>query len=245
MLSEQQRYDVYQKYSPYFIDYCFEYKPFKMSDNKLRTNALVSHTHRLIAVSRNPMTIKSLLDYDNHVITTFYAANNETYDLDVDPRSCWVWSRSSNDSKWAQNYNISSEEELYKYLLIGQKAVLLDNILFNIELYRSTQNKQILDQDVIYVSKYLEAKEILKENIESDDLLDFPFTSGYAKIKNISLQESAKLIILQHNIQSGMLSESENLRLEFTEIVRKEQDITKLKNIFIDFEKVSGKYGSL
>jgi hypothetical protein len=56
---------------------------------------------------------------------------------------------------------------------------------------------------------------------------------------NISLQEAASQIKFQHENEIAILSETENSRIYYTNIVRKEKDITKLKSIFKSFIKES------
>ena len=126
----------------------------------------------------------------------------------------------------------------------NQKAAAFDIIFDKLELFRKLITENIEGQDLIYMSKYLEAKEIIDKNIMEDPTSKYVFTSAYGKIKNISLQESAKLIIMQHEIRSGFLSENETLRLKYKDLICKETDIANLKKIVNNFVVENSKYGS-
>ena len=64
----------------------------------------------------------------------------------------------------------------------------------------------------------------------------YPFIKGYSQLKNLSIEEAAKEVLLNYEIESGFLAESENLRMKYTDIVRKEKDIKNLKTILKNFE---------
>jgi hypothetical protein len=72
--------------------------------------------------------------------------------------------------------------------------------------------------------------------------MEYPFVTGYAKTKDISLTQSAKEIVLQYQIQSGFLSETESIRIKYTNIIRKEQDIKRLITILEDFQTESYRF---
>ena len=97
----------------------------------------------------------------------------------------------------------------------------------------------------IYFSKYIEAKYIIENNIEADPLLQYPFTTGYAELHDLTLQESAKRIMFQHDTMASRLAETENFRLKYSYIVRDNNDITQLKSILNAFMTESTQYSSL
>ena len=135
----------------------------------------------------------------------------------------------NNKTLWEENLKFYSTDELYELMLANQKVACLDALHDKIEYSRARTIKSFLAQDFIYHSKYIEAKEILEKNIEEDTLWEFPFTTSYAKLKNISLQESAKLIKLQYEFQAYEFAESENLRLKYKKLIIEETDIKNLK----------------
>ena len=94
-----------------------------------------------------------------------------------------------------------------------------------IDYYRNRYTRVLSGQDTIYILKYLEAKEIISKNITEDQFMEYPFIKGYSQLKNLSIEEAAKEVLLNYEIESGFLAESENLRMKYTDIVRKEKDI--------------------
>lgn len=245
MLSEKQLHNYFNSLKPHFSQYIFNRKPIKMSDNNLKANILSLNNHRLLGVSYYPMSVKALVDYDTILMNTFYNTSQKDYNHTIDPWTPWFWTRRNSMGEWSMDANIDSEEFLYKLILISQKIIVLDNIHFIMEMYRKPMENGLSCQDSIYTSKYLESKHIIQNKVESDPLWEYPFTSGYAKVSDISLQEAAKRIILQYDMWAGTLSENESLRVEYTNLIRKEKDITRLKKIFNDYETVTCKYGSL
>lgn len=245
MLSEKQLHNYFDSLKPHFNTYIFDRGPIKMSDNNLRANILCLHTNRLLAVSHYRMSVKALIDYDSFVMSTFYNRFQKDYDIVIDPWTPWSWTRRNDAGEWINDLNIDSEADLYKLILISQKVIVLDNIHFSIEQYRRQFDGGLLGQETVYINKYLESKKILEDGIKEDPLMVYPFTSMYARNSEISLQEAARTIMLQHEIQSGMLAENEAIRVKFTNLIRKEKDISKLKNIYRDYETVTSKYGSL
>ena len=123
--------------------------------------------------------------------------------------------------------------------------MILDDIHHRIDSNRGAFTRSLTDQDYVHISKYLEAKEILENNITEDINLKYPYTTGYANVMSMTLQESAKAIKLQHEMLSGYLSESENLRLKYKKIILEENDLSKLKLIYENFATESDRYGNL
>jgi hypothetical protein len=130
-------------------------------------------------------------------------------------------------------------------MLTNQKVVLLDKIYGIINHDRVNKKEGLTNQNYIYFSKYLEAKEILEKNIQSDDTLEYPYTTGYANVKGCDLQTSAKQIVLQYNLTSGFLAESENIRIKYQDLIINESDISKLKPLLEQFNIEYSSYGKL
>ena len=217
----------------------------KMSDNWLKTNLLMNEDDRLIGISKIPMTVKSLCDFRHYATYTFFMIKQDNYDILVEKNKSWKFSQDLNNNVWNTSTPINSIEELKNYVLLNQKINLLDRIHTIIEQHRSEWSKLFEAQSTIYISKYLEAKEILEKDITEDVLMEYPYVSGYANTKDISLTQAAKEVVLQYQIQSGFLSESENIRIKYTNIVRKETDITNLIPILKDFQTQSYMFGFL
>lgn len=242
MLSENEIEDYYNSVKPYFMTQN-EYKV-SMDDNWHHTNLLMNNEGRIMGISKIPMTVRSLCGIKYYTSYSFYLMNQEKYGW-IEKNKCWKFSKDTNNRKWSTNLPIKSIESLKEYILMNQKVSLLDRIHDIIDFQRSEHCKVLLGQELIYTAKYLESKCILDNNLEKDELLEFPFVSGYATSKDISLQQAAKEIQLQYQIQKGFLSESENIRIRYTNLIRKENDIKNFQSIFQDFHDESYKYSGL
>jgi hypothetical protein len=242
MLSEIEIDDYYVSVKPYFITQN-EYKV-SMEENWHHTNVLMNNENRIMGIAKLSMTIRSLCGTKYYPLFSFYLSKQEKYEW-IEKNKCWKYSKDTNSPQWVNNLPIKSIEALEEYVLMNQKISLLDKIHGVIEYQRSEQCKLLVGQELIYMAKYFEAKSILNSGLNKDELLNFPFVSGYATTKNISLQQAANEIELQYQIKSGFLSESENIRIKYTNLVRKETDICNLQGIFQDFHDESYKYASL
>jgi hypothetical protein len=220
----------------------------KMSDNRLRVYGLMTQSGRILGVSDFLLSVKSLMDINSILLLSYYTSSAvypTDYNNIVIKNKSWEWVQSTKNHRWEINFNIGSYEELDSYILINQKISLLDEILKKIEFYRKSYTEISLGQEFIYVSKYLEAKEIIEKNIFDDPILEYPYVSGYANLSNATLQDTAKEIVLKWQIQSGFLSETENLRIKYTRIIREEKELKNLKSILIEFEKESQLHSSI
>jgi len=237
MLNEIEVLQYYSKLSEHFID-----KSNKIINLKLlgKFFCLISPTNRLVAICSHPMTSRSLgrftLNYSQNVIRSYHE------DLFVMRNQSWKIQTNYDAmgfvrNVWTENLNFESIDELHELILINQKSALLDEIHMKIDYYRSTGGKSLYAQEMIYFSKYKEAKEIIENNIVVDTMMKYPFTSGYSEIMDITLQDAARQIIFQHENECAMLSGTENMRIRYTNIIRNETDITKLQYILENFNK--------
>ena len=207
---------------------------------------LIDSNHRLRAVGQHPMSCKSLATFNKEFITYLFTSENvEKFEYEIKRSECWKYKLNTGKTEWKENLLIYSKEELYDLVLTSQKCMILDDIHLRIDFTREAFIRSLTGQDYVYISKYLEAKEILENNITEDINLKYPYTTGYANVMNMTLQESAKAIKLQHEMLSGYLSESENLRLKYKKIILEENDLSKLKLIYENFVTESDRYGNL
>lgn len=234
MLTVQQITDEYLKYRDYYCDNTE--RVFNSNGQTQKYHYLVNSDWRLIAISKHKISCKSMEIMDKHyrptlsvVETVGSIINWKDQNISVVRAECWKLKLNNNKTLWEENLKFYSTDELYELMLANQKVACLDALHDKIEYSRARTIKSFLAQDFIYHSKYIEAKEILEKNIEEDTLWEFPFTTSYAKLKNISLQESAKLIKLQYEFQAYEFAESENLRLKYKKLIIEETDIKNLK----------------
>jgi hypothetical protein len=247
MLNEQQVNEIYDSLSPYFFNK--KENVVWMAANSLEVYALLDTSYRLVAMAKNPMTIKALSNIEYGGLYTFFtsekAIHPQDYDFYVSYNRCWEFVKDLSCVTWQRNTNIKSKEKLYDYILMTQKAALLDKIHSELEYHRRPFVRLLSGQEIIYEQKNIEATEILKDNITEDETLKYPYTTGYAKVMNISLQEAAKQIKLQHEIKHTYLAENESLRIKYTEMIVNEKDIKNLHNIYDAFNISRQAYSSL
>jgi hypothetical protein len=232
----------YYKLSKYFIDRAE--KPVNTADASL--SFLLDSKFRLVAISRNPMTCKALACFDKIFAVNLYdKSKQQVVNLNVSRNECWKLSLNVACDRVEENLQIETIEELKEYFLIGQKAAALDYVYTILDYKRKPMRQGLTGQDFIYFSKYLEAKEILKNNVEVDLDLEYPYTTGYAHVMGLTLQQSASAICLQHDSQAGFLAEGENVRIKYKNIIINETDITKLKSHLENFMTEHEKYSHL
>lgn len=203
---------------------------------------LFDSNKRLLACTKNFMAVKSLSDMNLKFSMGFQTKNPTDKDFTIKRTESWKLQLNVEKTKWNENLNIHSYEELNSYILINQKILYLENIFQIIENHRKNDVEVDPIQHHINISKYLEAKEILEKNIQEDIILEYPYTTGYSKFKEVTLQEAAKIIKLQHEFRSGLLAESENLRMKYKKMIAEETNIENLKNHFTSFKNEIDKY---
>jgi hypothetical protein len=220
--------------------------PIDTADPSTFANMLVqANGGRILGIAKHPLTCVSLCTFDKCLWVSFYTGNmSDIPKFKIDRNQCWKLKLNDTDDAWIENLQIYSMEELQTYVLDCQKIAALDFMHTRIEAYRSYILGKMLGQDFIQHAKYAESKEIIKNNVETDEELNYPFVTGYANVKNISLQDAAKQCLIQYEMQSGYLAESENIRIRYKNILQKETDVKNIKVIISDFETAHQKYGS-
>ena len=207
---------------------------------------LIDSNHRIRGISFNPMSCKSLATFNKEAIPFLFTATlSDQIDLEILQDECWKYKLNTGKTKWEENLLIYSKEEIYDLVLTNEKCILFDDIHYRIDYSRKIFVKSLEEQNFVYFSKYLEAKEILQNNILEDIELKYPYTTGYANVMGLTLQQSAKAIVLQHESLSGFLSESENLRLKYKKIILEETDLSKLRSHYENFVTENERYGNL
>lgn len=246
MLSKQQIDEHYQSQQVHFVT--TNRSTQKMTDNRLQVYGLQSNNGRILGIGDFLLSVKSVLDINSTLLLTYYTRSSQyptDYNNTIDRDKSWEWCKNSSTEKWELNSNIASYEDLDYFILMNQKVSAMDWLLTRTAFYRKLYAERSLGQDLIYTSKYLEAKDIIEKNITVDATYEYPFVSSYASLTDVPLQNAAREIILQWQIQSGFLSENENLRIKYTRKIREEKSLSNLKAILISFEEESQKYGIL
>jgi hypothetical protein len=209
------------------------------SRSPVKCYCIVKNDDRIVALSSYLMSSKSLARFD--LSYNQFTLGTELSNVQIEKSKIWSYKLVKNQVgkiiSISKNLNIESKKELYKLILDNQKSFLLDIVYRRIDYIRQNNTSGLFYQDLIYKKKYDEAKEILKNNITEDTFMNYPYTSGYAEIMKITLQESAKQIMIQNESENGFLVETENMRIRYTNIIRKETNIENLNLIHQDFLK--------
>lgn len=204
--------------------------------------------NRLIALCSHPHAAASITGFNSQPGISFYAKrmNNMYPEFTFDTDKSWLLQLSTNKAEWNVSYDFESIDELEQVILTSNKAAALDHV-FN----RVDENRVLFLNDVdacqgrIYQSKVQEAKEIIDKNIDTDDLLKYPFVSGYARTEEISIQEASKHILIKNTIQEAGLAESENLRIRSKKAIMQATSMKELSEVFNRFDTELAKYGDL
>lgn len=241
-LTQEQVFDYFETLQNGIIENDEHHHLIDMNLNYGRANLLIGES-RLVGVSVYPEVCRAMADIKYTFATGFHVNNIKQKNFVFDRRTAWLLAR--NNQQWFIDTNFKDYDELYRYVLMNQKMALLDKVYKYIDSYRRQTANHLDKQDVIYLSKYLEAKEIIERNIESDDICTYPLTQGYADIYGLSLLEAAKVIYFKHENVVSMMSENENLRLRYTKIIREITDVDQITKVYHTFKSETTKYGKL
>jgi hypothetical protein len=218
-----------------------------MSLNNRKTNALVSiGDKRILAVTTFSASVRTISDFDKQVVYSYIFDGMKGIQSNVFSKNkCWRMRITDDGYGWNDSPNIETYKQLADYILINQKAELLDQIYKPINHFRTMIMRGTRSQQNVYFAKYLEAKDIVENDIEEDLFLKYPFTTGYADTIGVDLLEAAKRIMLQHNTQMSRLAENENLRIRYSNMIKSETDISNLKEILTSFHSENYSYANL
>lgn len=205
--------------------------------NHVGLGCLIDSKNVLVCVSTNFSSLKCLVDGEKQEWPSFKTSQMQKFPIfDIEKCRPWLIRLNEYRTDWVKNTNIESIEQLHNYIFLNEKCASLDRLHNYINHFLKFEFKQDNGvQQFIYTSKYLEAKEILEKNIIEDSTMQFPYVSGYANVMDISLNDSAKMIKLQHEMASSKLAEFENIRIKYKNLITNETEISNLKSILNSF----------
>ena len=209
---------------------------------------LMGNNQRLVAISKDFAAIKAMATFDKIVEKGFWRANmvpNISPDFNFIRSESWKIRLDGAKTQWYEDFGLTSIEELNDFILTNQKVHALSIINARIDYDRMEYSGRSAIQNLIYQEKYLEAKEVKEKQIEVDSELKYPYTTGYAELAGLSLQQSADTIILHHTFQSGLLAETEKMRIKYQKLIQNETDIKNLNGIIENFNNESERYGRM
>jgi len=245
MLDDTQIDEYYKSLNAWFI-----HKSDKLLDmalNSNNTNVLVaSSDKRILAVCNHASSVRALSDFDKQVVYSYVFDGMQGIQRNSFTRNkCWRMRVKDDGSGWNDSPNIQNTDELYSYILINQKAALMDIIHDELDIVRRLINRDSNGFQDVYFAKYLEAKYIIENNITEDKLLEYPLITGYADVCNISFVEAAKRILFKYETHIARLAENENLRMRYTDTVKREDKLENLQNILEKFKAEIIEYGNI
>lgn len=245
MLDDTMIDEYYKSLQPYFI-----HKSDKLLDMALHsnnTNILVtSSDKRILAVCNHASSVRALSDFDKQVVYSYvFDGMNGTQRNSFMRNKCWRVRVKDDGSGWNDSPNIQCKEELYSYIVINQKAALLDIMHDELDKSRRLINRDSHGFQNTYFAKYLEAKDILENGVTEDKLLKYPMTTGYAECANISFVEATKRIMFKYETHIARLAENENLRMKYTDLVKQENGLENLQGLLDKFKTEIIEYGNI
>lgn len=246
MLTDIEIDEYYKSRLKYFINESD--KILDMSLNNKQSNILVDVTDkRILAVGVYSASVRALSSFDKQVVYSYvFDSMKNVIQRNLFSRNkSWRMRVSDDGFGWTDSPNIVTTTQLEDYILTNQKVALLDEIHAELDRFRRVITKGTTSQQNIYFSKFLEAKYIIDNNIQEDTLLEYPYTTGYAEVNNLSLQEAAKRVLFKHDTEATRLAENENLRLRYTYLIRDEVQLENLKTIHNSFLTENTKYSNL
>jgi hypothetical protein len=154
------------------------------------------------------------------------------------------WDDTTN--KWVLTEDDFSEEELYSFCLMIEKAAVLDEMYQRILHYRRPIMNSIHMQDAVYQLKYDEAVEISKASAEDlDDPWQWPLVNDYANLQNVDIKTAAEEIIFKNKIFKTRLSNTETIRIKYTREIKACEKLEDLDGIINRFYTEGEIYGRL
>lgn len=214
-----------------------------MSVNFGNTN-MITKNGRIVGVLKFTESAKALANEELYHTTTFWLKDSPQTVV-FDKKVCWLYKANNRDCVWEKSLDFESIEELEGYIVDNQKCVVLDALYMYINSYRAYERLFLISQPTVYMAKYLEAKEIIDNNVVEDSTLKYPFTTGYADVVGISLQEAAKKIMFKYETRNAFLAESENFRIRITNDVKKCKTLDEVLEVYNNFLSQKDRYGYL
>ncbi len=238
-MTEEQIIEYYKDNRKYFlVDNNYG---FTISKNNPPVGILVAVPKiRLLGIPRYQETLDALRTFNTDTRYTFYQPDQQ--ELKVNMQYCWTVVFNKNKKQWVYDHNLPTYEDVEYYTLIAQKIFLLDTINNEIEIQTYEYNKRMPYQNYLNFHKYREACRILEMGLESDDMLQYPSVSLYARELGISIQHAAKEIKFKIDCDISFLSEIDAMRKKYEILVQNETDYRKLPNILSEFQNQHSSY---
>lgn len=238
------------------LAYWYKQKKYAISMSNGSSNSL-DHKNSFLVVDGNnwitgivthPHAASSMAGFNSQAGIGFYSKrmSGQYPEFSFDTDKAWLLRMSTNKAEWEVNYGFESIEQLEQNVLAFNKASALDRMFLRVDQNRTLYlNDYDACQGRIYQAKVEQAKAVIAKDIKEDDLMEYPFITGYARIEGVDLQEAAKRILIKNTMQEAGLSESENLRLRSKRAIMAATSMKELFEAFDKFDTELAKYGDL
>lgn len=144
--------------------------------------------------------------------------------------------------KYIEKNNISNERIIQKSKFTQKFYEVFKEIYQVIENRRLTNTGKttLAFQELIYLSKKVEALRFKDQGYKEEDILDYPYILQYAELANISYKQAADEIIFKSKLSDATLAKTEQMRLKHYRILKEAKTVEDLeealKNFKIDLE---------
>lgn len=202
----------------------------------------------LVAMCVHPHAASTIAGFNSQAGIGLYSQrmNGEYPNFQFDSDKPWLLRMNTNKTQWEVRYDFDNIEELHESIITFHKANAIDQILLRIQMNRTLYMGDVdACQGRIYQAKANQARKIIDEKIESDDFMQYPFVSGYARVEGLSLQDAAKNIIIKAELNDAGLAETESLRLRSQKAVLNATTMKELHETYERFLVELAKYGDL
>lgn len=119
--------------------------------------------------------------------------------------------------------------------LYRMKQVAVFKFMDILRYHRLKHSTTFEYQGVIYEEKARQAKDLLSTNIVNES--KHFYVTSFARVKNMSEHDAARLIVLKHTMFHEELSLNESLRIKYFDIVRKATTSDEINLAFRQFHK--------
>lgn len=205
-----------------------------------QSHSLYDHAiGRMACISNWAATINTLhrcgLNYTPNFII-FKSVSSFHTDEKPTSSNYWEWMFDPHKNEMIHSPSNFPSDKKDEYSLMAEKAGCMDYVCSVVFAFRRSIQKEFPFQDLAYHYKEREASFIVS-GMGVRDTDSFPFVEPYAEIKNLSLQDAAKEILVHANLFKHKLADSERIRIKYQELIVKEKYIYNLPPLMYEFDR--------
>lgn len=187
-------------------------------------------TGRILGVAKFYLSVEGLLNYDISDRNTLGTPNN-LCEIAVENFKTWTVRYNKSKDYWNVDLSFKDSDEVNYFILMNQKLKMMDiinEIIFN---QSARLVYKLPYEHAVAAGRLDEINKILTNNIQSDDLNQYPFVSSYAKFRQIEFREAVNELHFKIQNDSTYLSEVEFVRMKYTKLVREQKDLSNFDSI--------------